>query len=760
MAVVVVVILFGFIGGGAFLQFLSKRSTGLHKTVAYFSDTRKITNNDIMLAREELRILEQAGVNYLLINIGVPLFQTPDFQALLLNELLFSERGSSPGLVNVMKRTIRENNYRISDKQISDIYRPLVPSEIYWHCLKKEAQLVGVRVSNEDTRRMLVNAIPQIPQFNGATYFQLIGSVVKRMGIPEEKILTTFGKLLSILEYAKMSCSVGDITSSQIMQTVSREWETIDVNFVEFDSAVFAETESEPNQEEIIEHFNKYQKFFPGTVSEENPYGFGYKLTDRVQLEYIACRLDDVSTIVTPPTQQEAEEYYRRNRAQFTEQVLSDPNDPNSPLTERIQDYAEVAGIISKGLLQNKINSKAKSIMDEAKTLTEAGLQAIDTEPGDLSSEQFKQRAGDYEAAADQLSKEYEIEVYAGQTGLLGAADMQLEDYLGKLYMRSYGDNFVGLTQIVFAVDELGLSELGPFDVPKPRMYENIGPARDILGRIIAVVRVIDAEKASEPESINQTFNASKSRFETTDEQTNQGDPNLPPEEVYSVKEKVTEDLKRLVAMGAARKKAEEFIALVAKDGWESTIEKFNELYGQQGRQDENAPNVPGDPNAMKALDEPFKLENSTNLQRISRGTIGRLAVQSEGNPGTPLFVNEAQKWLSVNEAEIEGRFIDQLYSLVPQDSNTVDALPLIMEFKPDMSYYCLKDIRIRRVVREEYEQMKPIQVYREEYIQSQSLAAVHFGPENILKRVNFRWVGETKQAEDVNTPAESEEAS
>lgn len=766
MAVVVVVILFGFIGGGAFLQFLSRRGTGLHKTVAYFSDDRKITNNDIFLAREELKILEAAGVSGLLMNIGVPLFQTPDFRALLLGELLFSQRGTSPGLVNVIKRTIRENNYRISDKQISDIYRPTVPSEIYWHCLKKETQLTGVRVSNEDTRRLLVNAIPKIPQFNGATYFQLIGSVVKRLDIPEEKILTTFGKLLAILEYAKISCSSEDITSSQIMQTVSWEWETIDVNFVKFDSAVFAETQSEPNQEEITEHFNKYQKFFAGTVSEENPYGFGYKLTDRVQLEYIACRLDDISTIATPPTHQEAEEYYRKNREQFTEQVLSDPNDPNSPLTERIKDYAEVAGIISKGLLQNKKNSKAKSIMDEAKTLTEAGLQDIDTEPGDISAEQFKQRAGDYEAAADQLSKKYEIEVYAGQTGLLGAADMQLEDYLGKLYIRSYGENFVGLTRIVFAVDELGLSELGPFDVPKPKMYENIGPARDILGRIIAVVRVIDAEKASEPESINQTFSVSKSIFEKEDEQTNQGDPNLPPEEdsetqdVYSVKEKVTEDLQRLAAMDVTKKKAGEFLDLVAKDGWESTIEKFNELYGQQGGQDESDPNVPRDPNAIKALDEPFKLVNSTNLQRISRETIGRLAVRSEGNPGAPLFVNEAQKWLSVNEAKIEGQFIDRLYSLVPPDSNTVDALPLIMAFKPDMSYYCLKDIRIRRVVREEYEQMKPIQVYKEEHIQSQSMAAVHFSPENILKRLNFRWVGEEEQAADANAPAESEEAS
>lgn len=765
MAVVVVVILFGFIGGGAFLQFISRRSRGLDKTAAYFGDNRKITNNDIMQAREDLRILQLAGAGELLRNIGVPLFNTPDFRALLMGELLFSERRSSPGLVNYIKQTIRTNDYRISDKQISDIYKPTVPSEIYWHCLLKEAQLAGLRISNEDARALLVKAYPKIQQFNGATYFQIIGRVVKQWRIPEEKILTTFGKLLSIWEYAKMSCSGEDITNSQIMQSVSQERETIDVNFVKFDSAVFAETQSEPNQEIISEHFNTYKAYFAGTVSEENPYGFGYKLLDRVQLEYITCRIEDVSKIVTPPTQEEAEEFYRRNRSQFTEDVLSDPNDPNSVLTERVKGYAEVASIISDNLLQNKINSKTKSILDEAKSLTEPGLRDTDTE-ANLSSEQLKERAGDYKSAAAQLSQDYNIKVYTGKTGLLSATDTQLDDYLGRLFLRVYGDSVIGLTQIVFAVEELDLSELGPFAVSKPRMYENIGPLRDILGRIMVIVRVIDAQKATEPESINQTFSVNTLKFETADQQANQDDPNLgaaedlESEEVYSVKEKVTEDLKRLAAMDVTKKKGGEFLDLVAKDGWESSIEKFNELYGQQGGQDESDPNVGDDPNAIKDTDEPFRMETSANLQRISRETIGRLAVLSEGNPGAPLFVKAAQRWLSVSEAKIAGQFIDQLYSLVPPDSNTADALPILMVFKPDMSYYCIKDIMVRRVVREEYEQIKPIQVFKDEHIEFQSLAAVHFNPANILKRTNFRWAREKKQAADANAPPESKEAS
>ena len=766
MAIVAIGTLASFMGLGTFLSFISKRSTGLGKTEAYCLDNIEITNKERVLAHEELRILQLMGADELLRNIGVPLFNTPDFRALFMGELLFSDRRASPGLINYIKQTVRTNDYRISDKQINDIYKLTVPSDIYWICLAKEAELAGMRLSTEDARGLLKNAIPKLPKFNGATYSRVAGEVVRRWGIPENKILTTFGKLLAIWEYSKMNCSVEDITSSQIMQSVSRERETIDVNFVKFDSAVFAETQSEPNQDEIIGHFNKYKEYFSGSVGKENPYGFGYKLADSVQLEYIVCRLEDVSEIVTPPTQEEAEEFYRRNRSQFIEEVLSDPNDPNSPLTERVKGYSEVASVITNNLLQNKINSKAKSILDEAKAFTESDFRDIDGDTRNLTVEQLKEKAGDYKAAADQLSKDYNIKVYTGKTGLLSAADTQLDDYLGRLYVRGYGDNVIGLTQLVFAVEELDLSELGPFAVSRPRMYENIGLFRDILGRVMAIMRVIDAKKAAEPESINQTFSVAMLKFETSEKPANQEDPNVEPEEdsesedVYSVKEKVTEDLKRLAAMEVTKKKAGEFLSLVAKEGWESSIAKFNELYGQQGGQDESDPNASEDPNSIKDTKKPFNMEESLNLQRISRETIGRLSVVSEGNPGAPLFVKESQRWLSVSEAKIARQFIDQLYSLVPPDSNTAEALPILMGFKPDMSYYCINDIRVRRVVREEYEQLKPIQVYREEYIQFQSLAAVHFNPANILKRTNFRWVEEKKRAADANAPPESEEAS
>jgi len=277
----------------------------------------------------------------------------------------------------------------------------------------------------------------------------------------------------------------------------------------------------------------------------------------------------------------------------------------------------------------------------------------------------------------------------------------------------------------------------------------------------MAIIRVIKTIKAAEPQSIDQTFSTSPLEF----------DPNQPSalsgaegkdeaENVYSVKEKVTEDLKKLAARDITKSKAEEFIGLAAKDGWETTIDKFNELYGKQTSQDPNDPNASEISNEEKSVSEPFKLQNLAGLRRISKATLQTPTVQTAGNPAAQFFLNQRKN---------HRRFVEQLYSLIPQDSNTVDTVPLVIEFKPDMSFYCIKNISVKRITLQEYEQTKAMQIQREDYTQSESLAAVYFNPENILKRMSFKpaptsneggpaRVGE--EPADANTPTESEATS
>jgi hypothetical protein len=511
----------------------------------------------------------------------------------------------------------------------------------------------------------------------------------------------------------------------------------MDLEFVQFDSAVFAESQPEPVKDEVSAHFEQFKKYFPAEVTELNPYGFGYKLPDMVRLEYIAVRLDDVSAVVTRPTNDEAQEYYQRNAEQlFTEQVPLDPNDPNSMTIDRTKTYAEVAGTILKGLHHRKINSRAEKILQDAKTLTEAALQDLDTDFTALTSEQFEQLAGDYEAAADLLSEKYKLKVYAGETGWLGAADMQTDKNLGSLYIAGYGYSPLPLTRIVFALDELGVSELGPFDIQRPMLYQNIGPlvdisgqmAGEISGRIMGLVRVIDAQKTAEPDSIDRSFSTDTLVLEQAPDEADR-------QKVYSVREKVVEDLKKLAAMETTRSRADEFLDLAAKDDWHSAVDKFNELYGREDDQDDNSAQT-------------FRVQNFTNLRRIPPPVLKSLAVQTEGDPAAHVLLNERKR---------ESILRDRIYSLIPQDSNTPETLPVVLELKPNMSYYCLKDVVLKRPYREDYETIKAMRAHKENFVRSQSLAPVHFNPENILKRMSFRLITRDDGPADANVPPQAE---
>jgi len=724
MAVVVIVIMFGFIRGSALRQ-IGRRRT---ETIGYFGKKNKITDYDLSMARRELDILRMLRADALL--------KSQDLHGIFLGELLFSEQRASVALINRLKQTIRSNQYRISEEQLNDLYKRQMPPGIYWILLQNEAQNAGIRISNEQAGELLGRIIPQL--FQGQTYRQIVSAVITQQRIPEKQILATLGKLLAIMQYSSIICSNEDLTNRQIMRMASNEDERLNVEFVQFDSDVFAEQQEAPSEDKIIEQFNKYKAFAPGTVSDENPYGFGYKLPNRVQLEYIACRLDEVKTIVKRPTQDEIGSYYSRNKKQlYTEQVPSDPNDPNSPTIPKAKSFGEVANSISQQLLKDKINATATNILQEARTLTEANLEGLKIESEEVTTEQLKEKAGDYNAAAAKLSEKYKIKVYTGKTGLLSPVDIQSDEQMRTLFLQGYGQNPVVLNKVFFAVDELAVSELGPLDVAKPRMFENIGPIKDMTsiygskaGGIMAIMRVIDARKAAEPENIDVTYSTHTLKFDPNEEDDSK--------DTYSVKEKVTEDLKKLAALETTKSKTEEFIALTKKESWTDAINKFEELYGKLKQRD------PNDPNA-------FRLQQYPGMRRISTANLQTIALQGRGDPMTPFYLSESK---------INKQFLDKLYSLIPPDKNSPESLPVVMEFMPDMSFYAVKDISIKRLYQEDFDKSKATRIFREDYVQSQSLAAVHFNPENIVKRMNFRRAGaKDEETADANSPAKSEAA-
>ena len=714
MAVVVVIIMLGFVGG-TYLQQLTKRRMGLNKNevVATFADNKEITQNDIEQADLELKILRMLKADTLLRSVQVPMFRTPDMQPLMLGELLFTDRQTSPMVISRIKQVARTNGYLISDKQINALYKGTLPAKIYWLLLKNEAQQAGIMAANEQAGQLLGSLIPQF--FDGATYQQIMTSMINQ-GIPEPQVLQTMAKLLAVLEYAKLSCSSEDFTQAQIKHDISIETETLNLEFVRFDSALFTETQPNPTEEQILSHFEKYKAATSGNFNQENPHGFGYKLPPMIQLDYIVVKLDDVAKIIPEPTQQEMETFYQKNRERmFIEQILSDPNDPNSRQMTRIKSYAEVADEVAKNLMTQKIRSKSERILKEAVTIIDTAFEDIDITT--LTTDQLAEKAGDYQTAAQQVSEKYKINLYAGQTGLLAADDMRADEYLSRLFIGAGMSNAMELTTFLFSVDPLNLSELGPFGTPKPKIYQNISPIMDMFSRVMVMVRIVKTNESSVPESVETTI--AKNGI-VLDETTP-----VKAEKIY-FREKVTEDLKKTSAMNTAKTKAEEFIVQIVKDGWEDAITNFNQLY-------KKPISNPDDPNA-------FKLNTLTGIQRIPTEKIETLTVQNEGDPTAQLQMNMTKK---------DKLLIEKFYALIPDDANSLVEVPKIVEFAPDLSCYCLKSLSLKRLDKADYEKVKVIYAYRKDIIQSQSLAAAHFNPENILKRMNFALTKEKQSTEN-----------
>ena len=83
------------------------------------------------------------------------------------------------------------------------------------------------------------------------------------------------------------------------------------------------------------------------------------------------------------------------------------------------------------------------------------------------------------------------------------------------------------------------------------------------------------------------------------------------------------------------------------------------------------------------------------------------------------------------------------------------------MEYKPDQSVYALKTVTVRRLDEQQFESMKGMLLYRTQHIDAQSLAMVHFDPQNIVKRMEFKYApGILAKQEDSNDVNSEDDAS
>ncbi|MFH1616563.1 MAG: hypothetical protein ABIG61_15950 [Planctomycetota bacterium] len=711
IAIVGGLLMVSFLGIGS-LGRLGREGVSAKKVIAYYGSEGQITAGQLLgVSQKQLRILQILQADRLLRS-------QRDLGPILLSELLFTDPKTSVVINYQIKQIIGRAGLKISKTEIDSFFEQVRGrNDLYWMLLKVEAERAGIEIPNAAVRKQLTDMMPTLT--GGYTYAQVVQSVIKSQNVTEEEILEAFGDLLAVLTYAHRITKTEDVTSSELMHIARREMEKLNAEMVRIEASLFVKDQAEPSEAAIKEQFEKYKDNLPGQISQSNPYGFGYKLLPTAQLEYIAIKLDDILKTVNRPTDEEAEEYYQGNSEKFIYQVPLDPNDPNSETVQKTKTYAEVADTILEKLLDDRIRAKADAMLGEAKRVTESGY--IEKDVDKLSDEEFIATAGSYEQAAKQLESNYKIRIYHSKTGMLSAGELAGDRYSGMLFVPGRGGLPIGLGRIVFAVKGLEAGKLGPFEYPAPRLYENIGPLKDGREEIVVLSRVTAVDKGGIAADINQQFDKKGILPDETDSQKRP--------DIYTVKEAVAEDLKKEAAMASAQAAAEKFVKSVEEKSWDDVIDEFNKRYGSEDSNDESK-------------QKPFKIETIEDFGRILNQDIRMLEMYTEGSVAAETVKNDQL---------VRKNFFETLDSLLGSDSSELKNVPYILEFKPSASYYIVKALERNIFTQDQYERMKGQIAYGRESLESQSLALVYYMPENIVKRLGFRWAGVDKRGTDAN---------
>ena len=704
MAWLVILIMISFVGGYGLQQFLMYIGQGgVKQVIATYGDGQKIRAGEVQAAQNELEILKMLMADRMLSAFSQVY---GDLSPQLLELILFPDARAAGELRLQLVALVERGQLNLKPEEIDSFFAPHKHRpEILWILLKKEVEKVGYVVPDADAAGYLRQIISGLTQ-NQVDPSMLLSQVVQRTKKSEQEIIRIFGDLVSVMNYADLVLGNYLVTTDEIRSQIARTMEKLTAEALFLDAEEWVDEQPEPAEEEIQKQFQQYRSVYPMSFSPDNPYGFGYALGKRIQLEYLLVRLDDIQKRIEKPSFDELESYYLRNISKFQQSEPIDPNNPEAGTRTITRPFAQVMQQVRQEVEKQRTESLANNILNEARQMLDAGWDTLDLEKAAVA--QMQQAAGDYAAAAKEMEKKYQISVVTGKTGWLRPEDLSSEPFLRRVVLTT--PSSVRLIDVLLAIPEDGKPSSQP-GLPAVRLWETISP---ISGGMLAdgqyitlrgMVRVIGIQPPLVPEDVNFSFD-------------NHGvSLSQPPQpSVFSVREQVIKDLKTLRAMEKARTQAADLVRFVEADGWEKGLQRFYETYYPQT--DPNSP-PPLRPQLRTLPEQTVPPQSQVEMLRQ------RLAVPSASRD---ILVSHYQNAV----------FIRKLAEILDPSQETTGPIARLLVFEPARNVVVVKQLTRKPATEKDYADNKSKAAMQRAMLAKIDLGLVHFNPKNIAGRMGL----------------------
>ena len=92
-----------------------------------------------------------------------------------------------------------------------------------------------------------------------------------------------------------------------------------------------------------------------------------------------------------------------------------------------------------------------------------------------------------------------------------------------------------------------------------------------------------------------------------------------------------------------------------------------------------------------------------------------------------------------LNEVSSKKTLLDRLYTLIPPGQTQALDIKEIIEIKAQASFYVVKDVSRKPVFERDYNMARSFIADQLDTKSADTLGIIHFAPDNIVKRMNFR---------------------
>ena len=201
---------------------------------------------------------------------------------------------------------------------------------VAYHLLVQEAKNAGVLIGGTQVENLLAEPSIMLQTSNASDQRILIAPLDE--SVPEGRrnaLRFALAEILSVQKLRDLQTRFDRTSAPSVEHKLARLSHTLSLDVVEFKSPSGTDV-PQPSDAEISEHFANYKDVLSGSVTDENPFGFGYKTPDLVKLQFIAVPQSAIRESVrqtkTPADWAvDAYVFYQQNPQEFLAQPTTQP---------------------------------------------------------------------------------------------------------------------------------------------------------------------------------------------------------------------------------------------------------------------------------------------------------------------------------------------------------------------------------------------------------------------------------------------------